>query len=103
MKYIKKFEELNADSIDKYKKYVLYKANSNTYFILEPVAYLPTYIEANKKYTYLLNKNKLKHNRYQYYNFNYDKGDKNIVYQSDDLNEVKDMALALSDISKYNI
>ena len=100
MRHIKTFEEV--DNTKRYKKYVLYKANENTYFILEPTNYLPSYIETNKLYTYTLLLNKLKRNKHQYYNFNYER-DRNVIIDSDDLQSLKDTILTLKDAGKYNL
>ena len=102
MKHIKKFEDINTDNTIRYKKYILYKLNNNAYVILEPTEYLQTHIQTNKLYTYTLNLNKLKRNKNQYFNFSYERG-KNVIYDSNDIKDIKDVTLSLYNADKYNL
>jgi len=100
MKYIKQFE--NIDNTIRFKKYIIYKLNNNYFFILEPILYTPTHIQTDKKYLYELIKNKLSYKKYQFYNFDYNRV-KNIIYQTDNLKDAKEVIFSLSATKKYNL
>jgi len=103
MKYIKKFESTDMmTELPKLKKYVLYKANTNTYFILEITGYENTYIATKKLYIYTLLLDKLRKGKHQYYNININRVHE-IVYDSDNLKDVVDIIPTLKEIDKYNL
>ena len=95
MKYLKTYENFKE-----IKKYVLLKANSNIYFILEVIDIKKDYIETKKLYYYTKVFDKLIK---QYAWFNLRPDDSDIIYQSDNLKDVKNILLTLNDTETYNL
>jgi len=128
MKYIKTFELNSKEYLDIWKdvlseKYILYKANLRLYYILEidynkfnsikilidnspyNIDYVD-WIPTTRLYVYdqLLNKLMPIANREKRSEYNlpiYEKS--NIIYQSNNLNSVKQLALTINDSEKYNL
>lgn len=110
MKYIKTFEIVFNDI--KLSKYLLTQKPNNTdiYFVLEvspeqlKFAGYEDIINTKKLYTYTKSKNYLKKGKHQHFNITKNELDKiNIVYQSDNLQNVKDVLPTLNYMDKYNI
>ena len=105
MKYLKTYEEIDQTT---YKKYMLYKANEETYFVLEVEKFFETidqeFISTKRKYKYIMSLDKLeKVERYHYFNFQPLRDDKSIIYQSDKLKDVLDVIPVLTQQPKFNL
>jgi len=103
MKYLKTFESNKYD----FKTYLLYKVNPDIYFILKFVrlngTLRDTYITTNKCYSYskILNNLVPQHAGYR---LEYsDDNIKDIIYQSDNIQDCLDVIHTLKDTEKYNI
>jgi len=109
MKYIKQYEDKIEDRIllrdlkfPVLDKYLLYKANNTFYFILEVTGYEDNYIATKKLFIYTVLTDRIKRGSHQYYNIGINNIN-NIIYQSNNLKEVKDAIPILKNLDKYNI
>jgi len=100
MKYIKQYEDISDFPV--LNKYLLYKANNNTYFILEVTGYENNFIATKKLFIYTVLLDKLKRGNHQYYNMGIN-SISGIIYQSDNLTDIKDTIQSLKNIDKYNL
>ena len=117
MKYLKTYEEIDQTL---YKKYMLYKANEETYFVLEVEKFFnredyygddeegeiidQEFISTKKKYKYSMLLDKLeKVGRHHYFNFEPWRDDNSIIYQSDNLKDVLDVIPVLRQQPKFNL
>ncbi len=110
MKYIKAYEDISGFPIlvegTVLYKYILYKANENTYFILEVTDYVngygPNYIACKKLFIYTILIDRLRKGKHQYYNIGINKFNE-IIFQSNNLQEVKDSIKTLKNYNKFNL
>ena len=107
MKYIKTFEIAFNDI--KISKYILIQKprDTDTYFILEPYSIYDSkdsgLIQSKKLFTFKKSDNYLRKNKHQFFDINTKTELQYIVYQSDNIQELKDILPTLRDIDKYNL
>jgi len=101
MKYIKLFESITNSS--EFKNYLVYKVNNDIYFILQYIYNISNYEVITKKcylYSKILNNTVFQKGAYC---FNTPDNVKNIIYQSDDIEDCISVLPTLQDIEKFNL